>query len=326
MMDGRGFRGSLFRQAEAPDELTQAMTSWGGEGPSAAAPILSRGVGQLVGEHIVEVTSRRILAYAASIGAIEPLYMDDGRAEGIVAPLGFAASLEWPVMIAPDFLSAIGRDTDNAFTGLVHAFQDSRFHRPIRPGDRLRITGRIIETLETPAGALVICRVLTQGEELGEPVVESWFGALYRQTPLAEPPQQAEECPSMRHEAELSADAGNKYQPIPIPRTLPYIYTECAGIWNPIHTERRAAEKESLPDIILHGTCTWAMALQRIAAAYRDGANLPVRRFAARFSRPVIPGCTLELEHQLASPKVVAFVVRNPDGLPALSHGVAELR
>ena len=325
-MGEQDFPTHLLRQTGAPQDLMQPVVSGAVTKSQESPPILSRGVGQLVGDYSVEVSKRMVLAYAAGIGATEPRYMDDHRPEGIVAPLGFATSLEWPVIDSPEFCEAIGRSPQNAYEGLVHAFQDSRFYRPIRPGDRLRVTGRITETLSTTAGTLVVCWILTQGEAFGEPVVESWFGALYRGATLAEPPRQVEARPAMRHDADLSADGGNRSQPIPIPRALPHIYTECARIWNPIHTERHAAMADSLPDIILHGSCTWAMALQRIAGHYRNGTNLPVRRFAARFSRPVIPGNTLELTHRLTAPKSVAFVVRNPDGRLALSHGLADLR
>ena len=47
---------------------------------------------------------------------------------------------------------------------------------------------------------------------------------------------------------------------VPIAREMPHAYTECASIWNPIHTERAVALGAGLPDIILHGTATWALA------------------------------------------------------------------
>jgi hypothetical protein len=37
-----------------------------------------------------------------------------------------------------------------------------------------------------------------------------------------------------------------------------HTYTECARIWNPIHTDRAVARRAGLPDIILHGTANLA--------------------------------------------------------------------
>jgi acyl dehydratase len=104
-----------------------------------------------------------------------------------------------------------------------------------------------------------------------------------------------------------------------------HVYTECAAIWNPIHTERAYALASGLPDIILHGSCTWAMALQRLAADHAPKSPLPFRRFAARFSGMVVPGRSIVLEASPPKDGRIAFALRNAEGQLALSHGVAEL-
>ena len=43
------------------------------------------------------------------------------------------------------------------------------------------------------------------------------------------------------------------------PATAAHVYTECARIWNPIHTDVAYARAAGLPDIILHGTATLAL-------------------------------------------------------------------
>src|SRR4029077_6419959 len=50
---------------------------------------------------------------------------------------------------------------------------------------------------------------------------------------------------------------------VAISPTLAHVYTECARIWNPIHTDRAVARAAGLPDIILHGTATLALAVSR---------------------------------------------------------------
>lgn len=290
----------------------------------SGSPIPTHGIGRECGTCTMEVTPRMTLAYAAGIGASDELYLDDARPEGAVAPLPFIVSLEWPVMMSPEFLDAIGRDERTAYKGLVHAFQDTTFHRAIRPHDRLQVAGRIVEISNTRAGALVVCRIGTRSAADEEPVADSWFGAMYRYTPLDGAPGCRESRPALRGDAAVSED-GIERQGIDIARGLPHVYTECARIWNPIHTERRAALADGLPDIIVHGTCTWAMALQQIAGRYRAGSAQPLRRFAARFSRPVVPGQRVTLEHRLSSTNAVDFAVRHATGELALSHGYAEL-
>ena len=51
---------------------------------------------------------------------------------------------------------------------------------------------------------------------------------------------------------------------IPVPAHLAHTYTECAHIWNPIHTDRAVALAAGLPDIILHGTATLALAVSAL--------------------------------------------------------------
>jgi acyl dehydratase len=291
----------------------------------AWSPIRADRVGAIVGRRVVEVSTRMTTAYAAGIGALDEIYLDDARPEGVVAPLSYIVALEWPVLVAPDYLEAIGRDAVTVYEGLVHAFQDSAFARPVRPGMKLEVCGRITEISPTPAGTLVVCKVRTVELPGGDLVGESWFGSLFRLTPSDGLPATLEHRPLLRARADLPEHEDKVRTYIDIPRGLPHVYTECAQIWNPIHTERAYALASGLPDIILHGTCTWAIAMQRLAAVYRPRHTLPFRRFAARFSRMVIPGTNATLEHAKPRDGSVSFVVRNAEGELALTHALAEL-
>jgi acyl dehydratase len=114
---------------------------------------------------------------------------------------------------------------------------------------------------------------------------------------------------------------------VEIPRSLPHAYTECSGIWNPIHTERRMAKSKGLPDIILHGSCTWALAAKETIRHLCGGDPARLRRFAGRFEAPVIPGAYADiLLAAPASESPVEFVVHNAAGALAIANGVAELR
>lgn len=292
--------------------------------PAATVPIRVATLGAELGVHTTDVTKRITMAYAAGIGACDARYLDDARPGGVVAPPGFIVSLEWPVFEAPDYLAAIGRNSGTIFLAFVHGYQDSRFYRPIRPGDRLRTAGRLTSVRSTGAGTLVTCRLSTVSAMDGIPVAESWFGSMYRGTPLLGDEREIEVVPALRPDAGLTSAQPQAFE-LQIPVGLAHVYTECARIWNPIHTEREAALAQGLPDIILHGTCTWAMALQRLADHFRPDADLPLRRFAARFSRMVIPGRPVRLEFDPPRERNVAFIVRNADGEIALSHGIAEL-
>jgi len=65
---------------------------------------------------------------------------------------------------------------------------------------------------------------------------------------------------------------------VPIPATLAHVYTECARIWNPIHTDPAVARQAGLSAILLHGTATLALAVSAALAREPRGAETPVTR------------------------------------------------
>jgi acyl dehydratase len=282
-------------------------------------------VGQGLGESIVEVTPRMTMAYAAALGEDGECYIDDLRRGGVVAPPPFCVVLEWPIVNGRTYREVSGTSAEEAY-GSIHVLQDSRFHRLVRPADRLRTTGRVIQVRQTRAGALMVSRLTTTDAGSGDPVVTSWFGAIFLRMTVDGTGAALEEPAALRPTPGLSA-AEVERAVVPIGRTLPHIYTECADIWNPIHTERKIALATKLPDIILHGTATWALTAQTLIR-YRGGGD-PSRllRLAGRFHGMVIPGTDITVEHVVdrQHPGMVQFAVRNAAGELAITHGVAEL-
>jgi acyl dehydratase len=104
---------------------------------------------------------------------------------------------------------------------------------------------------------------------------------------------------------------------------MPHVYSECADIWNPIHTERAEALAAGLPDIILHGTATWALAGLTILRRRAGGDVGRLKRISGRFTGMVIPGEEITVRLAPAADGVVKFAVLNAAGAPAISQGVA---
>jgi acyl dehydratase len=111
---------------------------------------------------------------------------------------------------------------------------------------------------------------------------------------------------------------------VPTDRGLCHTYTECARIWNPIHTERAVALRAGLHDIILHGTATWALAARAVLDARAGGDVRRLRRLAGRFRAPVDAGATLLVRHAEVAPGVIAFTVE-AGGAVAMDGGRIEL-
>ena len=104
-----------------------------------------------------------------------------------------------------------------------------------------------------------------------------------------------------------------------------HVYAECASIWNPIHSERRIAIEQGLPDIILHGTATWATAGREIVAFHADGDPARLKRLRATFRAPVVPGHEITLLHGSCQEAAVAYRVINHRGEVAIADGYAEI-
>jgi acyl dehydratase len=283
-------------------------------------PVRAAALGLELAPQTVEVTARMTLAYAAGVGDVGPRTFDDAGALPIVAPPAFCARLEWGVLLAGRG-SSFGLD-ERERARAVHVEQDSTFHRPIRPGDVLTTRGRVATIRQTSAGALVRTRLATTEAATGAPVVTSWHASIYRGVgvegeggSVAAPP-----------EVPPALTTLGSSRSIPISREAAHVYTECASIWNPIHSERRFALAQGLPDVILHGTATWAMAGREIVAFYAGGDPTRLKRLRAKFKSPVIPGYPITLMHGAADPGAAHFRVTNHLGEPALLEGFALLQ
>jgi acyl dehydratase len=99
--------------------------------------------------------------------------------------------------------------------------------------------------------------------------VTSYSSTIYRGVPVEGPDIQIDTAPALP--VPSSSSALSHQLAIPVARAAPHVYTECAQIWNPIHTERRVALEVGLPDIILHGTATWALAASQLINRCADG-------------------------------------------------------
>jgi acyl dehydratase len=117
---------------------------------------------------------------------------------------------------------------------------------------------------------------------------------------------------------------------VPISALAAHVYTECARIWNPVHTDTAVAARAGLPGLILHGTATLALAVSQILRAEAENKPERVRRVAGRFSAMVLMPSQITvniLSRQTATEgDVVRFEVRNSEGALAVSNGLVELR
>jgi len=268
------------------------------------------------------LSTRKILAYAAGLGAHEDVYLDDARAGGLEALPFQCVSPEWPVVLSMRRWLGDTLSPEEGQRG-VHAVQDSTFHRGMRPGDRLVTEGRLVSATSIRSGVLAVCRLETTDRLTAEPVTTTWTSSIYRDVVLDGEGSTLETPPALSEAQVRPLGPDARRTQIAIPREMPHVYSECASIWNPIHTERAVALASGLPDIILHGTATWALAGLTLLRAdvNREGGRL--RRMTGRFTGMIIPGETITVHHEAGPDGTFRFEVRSASGAPAITQGVA---
>lgn len=257
------------------------------------------------------IDARWVMAYAAALGETDPRYFDT-MAEGSAAvhPV-FPVCYEWPVMLeirARTLPPALAART-------LHATYHLVLHRPPRVGDELLTRARVIAVKGRRTGTLVLVRLTTTARN-GEPVTTTDYGSLVRDTQ----PQEEREVESPL--------------PWPVPAGIPsetrwsevvavasgdaHVYSACARIWNPIHTDVAVARGAGLPGPILHGTATLALAVSRVVSREAAGEPSHVREVAARFTAPVGAPATFTVRAGARHGRLVTFDAVAADGVIVL--------
>lgn len=260
-------------------------------------------------EHLLD--ERWSMAYAAGLGDMRPDYFDntDGRALA-THPL-FPVCLEWPALVAS--LAANGVDMRRT----VHATHDLHFERPLVPPERLATRGTIIGVEQRKPGIYLVWRFDTVDSE-GQPVCQTWQGNLFLGAQLVGEPHWADRQPGVPDVARGTARAPVE---LTLPANLTHVYTECARIWNPLHTDAAVAAAAGVGQPILHGTATLALAVNTVIDQVRPGGRRAVRRLGGRFAAMVtVPGRLRVLPHTVAA-DTIAFDVLNEAGAMAIRDG-----
>lgn len=278
-------------------------------------------VGATAGPLTARVDRRWTMAYAAGIDDLAPAYLDTTASDGIVAHPLFAVCVEWPVIVAvgsvvPD-LGLVGR---SGAAGL-HATHDLTVHRLVRPDEELATALTIVGVTATRPGALVAVELQTR-DTAGDLVATTRQDLLYLGAGVsgADRPARPSDLPERPADVELTGE-----HTIPIAANAAHVYTECARIWNPIHTDADVARRRGLPQPPLHGTATLAHAVSTIVAEYAGGAPAAIRRVRGRFRAMVTMPSELLLVVSEAQPAAAGvarwFEVRTAAGAPAIDRG-----
>jgi acyl dehydratase len=278
-------------------------------------PLSSVSVGAATAPIRHEVDARWIMAYAAALGDFNPRYMDT-QADRVVAHPLFPVCLEWPAILASRELPGSETLTAEERARTVHAAHDLHVLRPIVAGEVLSTQAHLIGLRAIKPGAAQVLRLDTR-DARGALVCRTYQLSISRGVPLAGEPCASEEAPAT---PVAGGSAVARRMQMPVAEGLAHVYTEGARIWNPIHTDRAVALDAGLPDIILHGTATLAMAVTRLVDEYLGRNPVRVRRIGGRFRAMVRMPSILTLEVAVAQ-GALYFEVLTAEGEPAVSDG-----
>jgi acyl dehydratase len=269
---------------------------------------------------------RDTMNYAAAIDDDNPLYFDDEREGGIIAPPMFAVAATWPVIgNLSDFIETTDFPREILLTQL-HYTEHIKFHRPVRPGDEIRIRGRIAAALPHRAGTqVVIC--LEAFDQNDDPLFTEHTGAMMRGVDCSDNGKGEETLPRV-------PDRGSAHKllwekKLSIDPLLPFIYDGCTNIVFPIHTSKKFARQVSLPGIILQGTATLALSVRELINHEAHGNSFRLKEIYCRFTGMVLPGSEIKLRVYEGNTAYARddfyFDVLTLDGQKAVSRGYALL-
>ncbi|MGW8323535.1 MAG: MaoC/PaaZ C-terminal domain-containing protein [Thermodesulfobacteriota bacterium] len=248
-----------------------------------------------------------------------PLFMDEKRPSGIVAPPMFAVKYAG-ISIVNAFFDP---DFHVDFARLVHGEQDMEWRGPVRPGDTVTTVLKIGSVEEKSSGELFTTESESKNQH-GESVVRmvsTFFirgeksGGSKKKPPKEEPTE-----PHYLFTQDMC-----------VTEDQTYLYAEGSGDNNPIHVNPEFALKVGLPGIILQGLCTMAFCFKAIQDRACEKDPLRIRRLKVRFAKPVLPLDTVttrawEVERGQGPIDLLGFDAVNQSGDIVIRNGVAEIK
>jgi acyl dehydratase len=216
--------------------------------------------------------------------------------------------------------AAVPEEVQRSATGGVHGEHDVVVHRPIVPGEALRIWVEGYGARPAGRNSLVTLRywALDSDDAL---VAEQWWTTVYLGTtceavgetaPEHTFPDRARERLVERYSVEVDTD-------------MPRRYAEVSGDWSAHHFDVEAARASGFNRVFLHGLCTMALCGQGVTALVAGGDPERLRRIAVRFASPTFLGEHLQMRLYDAGPLGYAFEA-DCAGATVITHGRAELR
>lgn len=290
--------------------------------PEGPGVLTTDGMGTYTVATTTLLDSRFIMAYAAAVNDTNPAYFDDERPGGLAVHPGICFSLQWASRFRPDI-----EPNPRAAAYGVHASTDLRLHRPFRAGEAITTQGRTIQMRSMRPGVYNVDRFRMTSSD-GELVAELYYNGITRGATLEGADAILDDEPAWPEFGQGTPASEPVWRTeIRVPLHAGQQYTECARIYNPIHTEPSVARAAGLPGVILHGSATKALSLTAVVNASFGGDPTRITRLCGQLRAMVLMDTTIVVEalaeETADGERRVLFRTLNAEGRPAVANGIA---
>jgi acyl dehydratase len=270
-------------------------------------------VGRWTEETAFAVPVERAIAYANATN--DPIA---AHVDGTLAPPVFAVVPTLPVL-AQVTLSAV---PEALAMRILHGEQDFRFHRPIEPGEALKVRAKVVGIHGKSSGVVVTSVAETRDRD-DKIVNEQYFSGFFRGGEW--PHEAGEAAPGHSFDEALRGRAADFVVEQKFDLDQTFRYAEPAGDPMPIHLDDDFAKKMGLPGIIMHGLCTMAFTSHAVLANVAPANPERMKRLAVRFSAPGRPGQVMTTSIWRAGNGILRFESVNDEGQILIKDGLAEI-
>ncbi len=250
-------------------------------------PSVGRSMSEDVGRHwhagTYSWTSKDALLYALSVGAGggDPQFSTENT-EGIAQ------------QVLPTFAVLMQNGEADLsplrphLSDVLHAEQFVEVLQPLRTSGTVRVESRIVDVFDKGRDAQLVTET-TAFDAADERIVALMRSSVFIAGAGGFGGPRGVSAPWER--PSRSPDHSLQFR---VPDSLALLY-RLNGDRNPLHSDPSVAARAGFRRPILHGLCTFGIAVRMLLAATTDGDVSGFRSCAARFTRPVVPGDVLDL-------------------------------
>lgn len=268
------------------------------------------------------ITWRETTNYAAATWDMNPLYIDDEREGGIMAPPMFAVTFGWPTGRRMRELIDVPY-SDEVLNRDVHYTEYIEFERPMKPGADgldLIIQPMIHATIQQRSGTNVIYKYEVRDKD-GNLYHTEYNGTMLRGVECVDGGKGSLPCvPEVAHDAAVIWE--KKLHVCP---EQTYLYDAATDIVFAIHTSPKFAHSVELPNILLTGTTTIAFGVREMINCELNGDAPRVKAIHAKLSAMIYPDTDITIQllerRESGAYTELFYRVLNAEGAVALSKG-----